>query len=330
MAKLTLNQREFEKQVKRLTRIVRKLENKGLVFISPILPEKPKRVTKQRIEALRQIKPKDIVQKAYEIDKTTGLLLPYIDPDVRKARRISKAEFPKGGRIAQPKHRLTDEERHLRRVEGARKAAETRRQHELADPVYKARMDEIRRKNLEKARYAKEQKALKKAFEDIFGKPLDSDIPIEKLKLPEESESKKLEALGRGLVENEVPLNEQAEILNSLDPPQRGETMVYQLEAICNGAQNKNIAAYLLDTLEAARLTDEQALYEGLADAYELTLDRAQRACWDSNADVIIQSASAVVEVIQGYLSTGDREDVERYAEEDTPYSRKKHWQYYK
>lgn len=330
MAKLTLNQREFEKQVKRLTRVVRKLENKGLVFISPILPEKPKRVTKQRIEALRQVKPKDILKKAYEVDKETGLLLPYIDPDVRKARKTGKLEFPKGGRIAQPEQRLTDEERHLRRVEGARKAAETRRQHELADPIYKARMDEIRRKNLEKARYAKEQKALKKAFEDVFGKPLDSDIPIEKLKLPEETESQKLKALARGLIEHEVPFNEQAEILSSFELPQRGEVMVYQLEAICNGAQNKNIAAYLLDTLEAARLTDEQALYERLADAYELTLDRAQRACWDSNADVIIQSATAVVEVIQGYLSTSDYEDIGRYTDEDIPYSRKRHWQYYK
>ena len=326
MKKLTVNQKEFEKQVKRLTRYVRAYENKGLVFITPIILEKPKRVTKQRIEALRQIKPKDIAQKAYEVDKTTGVVTPYLEADVRKARRTAKAEFPTGGKIAEPKVKLSEEEKHKRRVEGAKKAAETRRQHELADPIYKARSDEIRRKNLEKARYAKERKRLKKGFEEIFGKP-DDDTPIEKLVLPpEETTSDKLKTFARSLNESEIPLDEQSEILSAFDPPLRGETMVYQLEAICNGAQNKSTAAFLLDTLEAARLTDEQALYERLANAYELTLDRAQRACWDSNAEVIIQSATAVVEVIQGYVSSGDREAIENVAIGDTPYSTRKRW----
>ena len=326
MKKLTVNQKEFEKQVKRLTRYVRAYENKGLVFITPIIPERPKRVTKQRIEVLRRIKPRDIARKAYEVDKTTGLVTPYLEPDVRKARRTAKADFPTGGKIAEPKVKLSEEEKHKRRVEGAKKAAETRRQHELADPIYKARMDEVRRKNLEKARYALEQKRLKKGFEKIFGKP-DDDTPIEKLVLPpEEATSNKLKTFARSLNESEIPLDEQSEILSTFDLPLRGETMVYQLEAICNGAQNKSTAAFLLDTLEAARLTDEQALYERLANAYELTLDRAQRACWDSNAEVIIQSATAVVEVIQGYVSSGDRETIENVAIGDTPYSTRKRW----
>ena len=325
MKKLTANQKEFEKQVKRLTRVVRAYENKGLVFINPIIPERPKRVTKQRIEVLRRIKPIDIASKAYEVDKTTGLVTPYLEPDVRKARRTAKAEFPSGGKIAEPKVKLSEEEKHKRRAEGAKKAAETRRQHELADPIYKTRMDEVRRKNLEKARYAKEQKRLKKGFEEIFGKP-DDDMSIEKIVLPREAISDKLKTLARSPNEYEIPLDEQREILSSFDPPLRGETMVYQLEAICNGAQNKSTAAFLLDTLEAAQLTDEQALYERLANAYELTLDRAQRACWDSNAEVIIQSATAVVEVIQGYISSGDREAIEGVAIGDTPYSIRKRW----
>ena len=325
MKKLTVNQKEFEKQVKRLTRYVRAYENKGLVFITPIIPERPKRVTKQRIEVLRRIKPTDIARQAYEVDKTTGLVTPYLEPDVRKARRTAKTEFPTGGKIAEPKVKLSDEEKHKRRVEGAKKAAETRRQHELADPIYKARMDEVRRKNLEKARYALEQKRLKKGFEEIFGKP-DDDTPIEKLVLPREAISDKLKTFARSLNEYEIPLDEQREILSSFDPPLRGETMFYQLEAICNGAQNKGTAVFLLDTLEAARLTDEQALYERLANAYELTLDRAQRACWDSNAEVIIQSATAVVEVIQGYVSSSDREAIENVAIGDTPYSTRKRW----
>lgn len=325
MKKLTVNQKEFEKQVKRLTRYVRAYENKGLVFITPIIPERPKRVTKQRIEVLRRIKPTDIARQAYEVDKTTGQVTPYLEPDARKARRTTKAEIPTGGKIAEPKVKLS-EEKHKRRVEGARKAAETRRQHELADPIYKARMDAVRRKNLEKARYALEQKRLKKGFEKIFGKP-DDDTPIEKLVLPsEETTSDKLKTFARSLNESEIPLDEQSEILSTFDPPLRGEMMVYQLEAICNGAQNKSTAAFLLDTLEAARLTDEQALYERLANAYELTLDRAQRACWDSNAEVIIQSATAVVEVIQGYVSSGDREAIENIAIGDTPYSTRKRW----
>ena len=326
MKKLTVNQKEFEKQVKPLTRYVRAYENKGLVFITPIIPERPKRVTKQRIEVLRRIKPTDIARQAYEVDKTTGQVTPYLEPDARKARRTTKAEFPTGGKIAEPKVKLSEEEKHKRRVEGARKAAETRRQHELADPIFKARMDEVRRKNLEKARYALEQKRLKKGFEKIFGKP-DDDTPIEKLVLPpEETTSDKLKTFAKSLNESEIPLDEQSEILSTFDPPLRGETMIYQLEAICNGAQNKSTAAFLLDTLEAARLTDEQALYERLANAYELTLDRAQRACWDSNAEVVIQSATAVVEVIQGYVSSGDREAIENIAIGDTPYSTRKRW----
>lgn len=62
--KLTLNQRLFEKERKRLLRGIKRWEKQGYIFQDVPSYDLPKRVTKKKLEALRKTKPKDLLKFA--------------------------------------------------------------------------------------------------------------------------------------------------------------------------------------------------------------------------------------------------------------------------
>lgn len=55
--KPTPNQAEFERQLKRITRIVKSAERDGLTFPRSIIPEAPKRITKKTLDDLKALTP---------------------------------------------------------------------------------------------------------------------------------------------------------------------------------------------------------------------------------------------------------------------------------
>lgn len=95
--KLTANQREYAKQVKRIKQAIRRAEKRGYRFTEDVLPQKPKRITQKEIQKLKQIKGDTLYDKATFLDQETG-------------------EIVKG-----------TEGRKLERKESARKSAETRK-----------------------------------------------------------------------------------------------------------------------------------------------------------------------------------------------------------
>ena len=62
--KITKNQQEYAKQVKRIQQIVKRAEKRGYTFDKPVLPEKPKKITKAAIEKLKELRPEKIYGKA--------------------------------------------------------------------------------------------------------------------------------------------------------------------------------------------------------------------------------------------------------------------------
>lgn len=177
MAKLTPNQQEFEKQIKRIKRIMRQAEKEGITFMRSPLPERPKRITKQRLELISRIKKQTVqeypsfatvnpeaditklVKKHKKIETRTPRKHGMSDNDyIRKGRKGRK----KGTKNKNP----LSEERKQKLREQLNKARKKPRQKK--PPTEKQK--EAWKKNLEKAR--EKQAFLRAVKED---KPFEPD-----------------------------------------------------------------------------------------------------------------------------------------------------------
>lgn len=78
MAKLTPMQQEYQKQIKRLQRAIKREYRKtGVQLDESLIPEMPKRVTQKQLRNIKAIKPKDLRRQTEFIDYETGEILTY-------------------------------------------------------------------------------------------------------------------------------------------------------------------------------------------------------------------------------------------------------------
>lgn len=82
-------QLEYAKQRRRVQQFIRRAEKRGYQFSSNILPDKPKRITKQSVERLRKLTPEKLYQKAeYGGEATGGEVVPALEGRKRE-RQLS-------------------------------------------------------------------------------------------------------------------------------------------------------------------------------------------------------------------------------------------------
>lgn len=81
---MTKNQREFQKQIKRLERSMKRLLKRDIYVPQYDLPEQPKRVTRQMLAKLEALKGRDFLAK---IDTETGEAFIGKQPEIRSRRR---------------------------------------------------------------------------------------------------------------------------------------------------------------------------------------------------------------------------------------------------
>lgn len=72
MAKKSQVRIEYEKELKRVQGIVKRGIKKGITFTESPIPETPKRVTRKRVEELKELTYREIWSKGYQIDTETG------------------------------------------------------------------------------------------------------------------------------------------------------------------------------------------------------------------------------------------------------------------
>lgn len=72
---LTNLQQQFQKERKRLQQFVRRANKRGYEFPDDIVPVMPKRVTKKRLEQIKNTKPATLYNKAIWVDHSTGEVL---------------------------------------------------------------------------------------------------------------------------------------------------------------------------------------------------------------------------------------------------------------
>ncbi len=353
------NAQAFEREVKRLQRLVKIAENKGIVFISSPIPEKPDVVTRKKLNLIQSITKSDIESRGYTLDKETGELQNYVPPKQSKPRTIASRSYtshPSAPRIpAHPKLKLTEEELHKKRSEAAKKSAQTRKEREATDIEYAKRVQEQRRKALEKARearrkweeehpeeaYAQRSKAAKKAAEtrkrreqeDAEYKKRMDDIRKKALEKAREAKRKKRDQEQpeqlKPQTEPEIPIEPQEEPhyipLHSELVKQR-DVILVNVRAELYGAVNIHIATYLLDLLQdEIDANGEDVVIERLATAPERAIEMANGASYASECDDVANCAYSLADLITaGEIGMFMAQEIEQLAFEDRPYRRKR------
>lgn len=69
--KLTANQMEFKKELKRIKRFIHNARKRGYEFDDNVLPKQPKRITRKKLEEIKNIKPSNLYDKAVYYDEIT-------------------------------------------------------------------------------------------------------------------------------------------------------------------------------------------------------------------------------------------------------------------
>lgn len=354
------NAQAFEREVKRLQRLVKIAENKGIVFISSPIPEKPDVVTRKKLNLIQSITKSDIESKGYTLDKETGKLQNYVPPKQSKARTTAPRSYTAHSTAPHiptpPKPKLSEEELHKVRSESAKKAAQTRKEREATDVEYAKRMQEQRIKALEKAREARRNweqehpeeahvqrsKAAKKAAEtrrrreqeDAEYKKRMDDIRRKALEKAREAKRKKREQEQQEQPkpqtepeeEEEPQIDEPLEVPDYSELPSQGDAILANVRAELSGAVNSHIAQYLLDLLEdEIDANGEDVVIERLATASERAIEMANGASYASDSDDVANCAYSLADLITGGDIGGFMaEEIEQLAFEDRPYRRKR------
>lgn len=69
--KLTANQQAFNKELKRIKRFLHNAQKRGYEFDDNVLPKQPKRITRKKLEEIKNIKPSNLYDKAVYYDEVT-------------------------------------------------------------------------------------------------------------------------------------------------------------------------------------------------------------------------------------------------------------------
>ena len=90
--KLTPNQKEYQKQINRVNRIIREGQKMGLTIDYSVIPEKPKRITKKQLQLIKAIKPRTIYEASSYVDNNYNIVSGWSRvQQVRKEQRELKS-----------------------------------------------------------------------------------------------------------------------------------------------------------------------------------------------------------------------------------------------
>lgn len=102
VTKLTPNQQEWKKELKRLQQFIRRAEKRGYTFPEDVIPETPKRITKKRLSEIKGINPQTLYSQAEFYNPDTGETLSGIEGrKFERKRSTRKAQLTKPIKQAQ-------------------------------------------------------------------------------------------------------------------------------------------------------------------------------------------------------------------------------------
>lgn len=107
--KLTTNQMAFKKELYRIKRFIRNARKRGYEFDDNVLPKQPKRITRKKLEEIKNIKPSDLYKKAVYHDKISHET--FTGQEGRKIERYRAT-------LKAKKTREKNKEIHIRNIKG--------------------------------------------------------------------------------------------------------------------------------------------------------------------------------------------------------------------
>lgn len=72
---MTANQLAYAKEIRRIKQAVRRAEKRGYRFFEDVVPQTPKRVTKQAVQRAKEIRGERLYDKAQYLDENTGKIV---------------------------------------------------------------------------------------------------------------------------------------------------------------------------------------------------------------------------------------------------------------
>lgn len=179
------SQQEYKKEIKRIQRIISKVEKEGYLIPEDVIPKIPKHVTKKALEKIKAIKPSDVykagtfVGKKATIDEPKKLKAQTPKPVQGRTTKAKKSKPQVNVKIApQPTEKvkpLTPQQRADIRSQAGKKAWETRRakmsDEEYADYI-KAFTERMAKARASKAQ-PEEYYPTKSAIEEVTNKLVD-------------------------------------------------------------------------------------------------------------------------------------------------------------
>lgn len=102
VTKLTPNQQEWKKELKRLQQFIRRAKKRGYTFPDDVIPEKPKRITKKQLSKIKGINPQTLYAQAEYYNLDTGETLSGLEArKLERKRSATKAQLTKAIKKAQ-------------------------------------------------------------------------------------------------------------------------------------------------------------------------------------------------------------------------------------
>lgn len=93
--KLSLNQQLWQKELRRIERFQKSAIKRGFYFPQDIVPEQPKRITKQALKRLTDLTPEKQYAKAVYFDSETGKMIPGLEGRKKERSNASKKGWKK-------------------------------------------------------------------------------------------------------------------------------------------------------------------------------------------------------------------------------------------
>lgn len=104
--KLTNNQQLWKKEMKRIERFQKSASKRGYYFPDEIIPQQPKRITKQALEKLANLTPEKQYAKAVYLDTDTGKMVPALEGRKKERSKASKKGWQVRKYKASPRPKL--------------------------------------------------------------------------------------------------------------------------------------------------------------------------------------------------------------------------------
>ena len=350
MARKSSIRKEYEKQVKRVQDIVKRGIKKGLTFTEEVIPQTPKRVTRKKVEELKELTYRQIWAKGFTIDEDTGEVKYYSPFEAQKQASEKAKKTIKERSYEDPNYEAGIQKTRIRNLasyafeKGKYDTVEKYKEHLEKIDKRRERRNEQKLKEWEEElkdirTQVDENRDKVKEYEKEIDDYLDlTDItPFDDFSEPQEP-PKVYKTSGDKIYEVDPETGEVTSVADNPEGDTESDTdegddlyeaqqIISEIEDIIDSSSNPESAVLLHDLLEQEMSDADDggvSLARRLKDAKDSIKDRVEAMERAYYYDEVVSNANAIASIItNGNVPDWLRTSIEEAAHQDRPYRRK-------